>query len=132
MGVKINIIASGKVMSMAYTIFLSVKKENRYMFKNATFMNHKGWGFTFGNKDDLKISADELTRIEHRVNKLIIKELNIKKKKYYAKLNKGDWHMTSKQMEKYGGGKIIKDLDVFLTEDEKHMIDFINTVNLTS
>lgn len=118
-GIKINCILSGTVMSMGVNIFLAVKKENRYIMELSTVMLHRGWSIAFGNHNELKISADELKRIDELADNLVIKELNITKEEYYKKVNTGDWYIPAEEFVEMGGGKIIKSFNDIRSKKEK-------------
>lgn len=89
---KIDIYAEGFVMSMGIPILLSVPVEQRFAYKDTTFMIHAAQGFVIGCLEEMEDSVVELKRLTKRVYDLIIKETKITQEQLdHYEERKKDW-----------------------------------------
>lgn len=122
-GIKINMVANGRIMSMGVPIFLSVKKENRFILPDSTFMIHEISSFSYGSPKNIKIDAVETKRLSEEIQKLISNRTKITKKKLKNKLLIGDWYISASKFSKLGGGKIITSINDILTKQELKVLN---------
>ncbi|HOD39891.1 MAG TPA: ATP-dependent Clp protease proteolytic subunit [Candidatus Wallbacteria bacterium] len=68
---EIIMIGTGWVASAGILIYLAAKKENRYSLKNTRYLIHQPSGGAYGQATDIKIEAEEITKMKKRLNKII-------------------------------------------------------------
>lgn len=73
-GIEIITIASGKIMSMAFILYLAGSR--RRASKRAKFLNHKGETFLEGNDESIELEAKEIKSIEKVCNEIIVDRTN--------------------------------------------------------
>lgn len=94
----INIKCSGHVMSMGIILLLSVPYENRFAFKNTTFMIHTVASMEWGKIKELEDNVKETKRLHNIVNDIILKNTDITQeqldKVYREKI---DWYIDAEE-----------------------------------
>lgn len=68
---EIIMIGTGWVASAGILIYLAAKKENRYSLLNTRYLIHQPSGGAYGQATDIKIEAEEITKMKRRLNKII-------------------------------------------------------------
>jgi len=68
---EIIMIGTGWVASAGILIYLAAKKENRYSLPNTRYLIHQPSGGAYGQATDIKIEAEEITKMKKRLNKII-------------------------------------------------------------
>lgn len=98
---KVDIICSGKIMSMG--IILTLAGHTRKAYKNTTFMIHSVSGWAVGKLEEMEESAEECKRLNNILFDIISSNTKITKSelKEIKKLKK-DWFMTAEEALKYG------------------------------
>ncbi|MCH5166895.1 MAG: ATP-dependent Clp protease proteolytic subunit [Erysipelotrichales bacterium] len=94
----INIKCSGHIMSMGIILLLSVPYENRFAFKNTSFMIHQAHTSKFGKLQELEEDVEETRRLNDMLTDIILKNTDITKeqleKVYKEKL---DWFINTEE-----------------------------------
>lgn len=89
---NIDIIGEGFVMSMGISILLSVPFEQRFAYKDTTFMIHAAQGLAIGCLEEIEDSVAEMKRLTNRIYDLIIKETKITQEQLdHYEERKKDW-----------------------------------------
>ena len=73
-GAPVKVIGTGWVASAGAHIFLGAKKENRLCLPNTRFLLHQPAGGVRGQASDIEIEAEEIIKMQDRLNRLIAKE----------------------------------------------------------
>lgn len=98
---EIDLICSGKIMSMGAIIMLAVDKDHRFAYKNTTFMIHQLASLTMGKLGDMKQDMNECERLENLMSDIILSNTKITKKQLtdvYDK--KKDWYFSAEEAQK--------------------------------
>ena len=94
----INIKCSGHIMSMGIILLLSVPYENRFAFKNTSFMIHQMSSCKFGKLQEMEEDVAETKRLNDMLTDIILKNTDISKeqleKVYKEKL---DWYINAEE-----------------------------------
>ena len=92
----VNIIVSGKCMSMGIVILLAVPYKNRFATENATFLIHQPSSMAFGKAADLEDATAETKRLTDIIYKIIVDNTDITQEDVEKNYNtKKDWILTS-------------------------------------
>src|ERR1044071_7688573 len=73
-GADVKVIGTGWVASAGAHIFLGAKKENRLCLPNTRFLLHQPAGGMRGQASDIQIEAEQIIKMQERVNRMIAKE----------------------------------------------------------
>lgn len=95
---EIDLICTGKIMSMGTIVMLAVDKDHRYAYKNTTFMIHQLSSMSFGKLADLKQDVNECERLNDIVTDILLTNTKITKKQLtdvYEK--KKDWYFGAEE-----------------------------------
>lgn len=68
---RVIVIGTGWVASAGITIYLAADKKDRYSLPNTRYMIHQPLGGFSGQATDIKIEAEEISRVRKRINALI-------------------------------------------------------------
>ena len=82
-GATVKVIGTGWVASAGAHIFLGAKRENRLCLPNTRFLLHQPAGGVRGQASDIQIEAEEIIKMQERVNRMIALETG-------AKVSKGE------------------------------------------
>ncbi len=94
-------IGAGWVASIAVPILFGASKENRYSLKNTRFLIHQPSGGAGGQAADIRIDAQEISKLRERINKLISDETGQTIEKVAADSERNFW-MSAEEALKYG------------------------------
>jgi ATP-dependent Clp protease protease subunit len=108
-GAPVKVIGTGWVASAGAHIYLGAKKENRLSLPNTRFLLHQPMGGVRGQASDIEIEAEEIIKMQERVNRMIAKETGQTYEKIVKDTQRNFW-MSAEQAVEYGlVGKIIAD-----------------------
>ncbi|MEW5683752.1 MAG: ATP-dependent Clp protease proteolytic subunit [Pseudomonadota bacterium] len=108
-GVPVKVIGTGWVASAGAHIYLGATKENRLCLPNTRFLLHQPAGGVRGQASDIQIEAEEIIKMQERVNRLIARETGQTYEKIVKDTQRNFW-MNAEQAVEYGlVGKIITD-----------------------
>ena len=97
----VEIICTGKIMSMGVIVALGAKVRKAY--KNTTFMIHQVNGLSFGTLRDMQDTVAETTRINEMLFHLIQSKTHITEAQLHAvRESKKDWYLTAKEALELG------------------------------
>jgi len=105
----VKVIGTGWVASAGAHIFLGATKENRLCLPNTRFLLHQPAGGVRGQASDIEIEAEEIIKMQERLNRLIARETGQTYEKVVKDTHRNFW-MSAEQAVEYGlVGKIITD-----------------------
>jgi ATP-dependent Clp protease, protease subunit len=108
-GVPVKVIGTGWVASAGASIFLGGTKENRLCLPNTRFLLHQPAGGVRGQASDIQIEAEEIVKMQERVNRMIARETGQTYEKVVKDTHRNFW-MSAEEAVAYGlVGKIITD-----------------------
>ena len=108
-GATVKVIGTGWVASAGAHIFLGAKKENRLCLPNTRFLLHQPAGGVRGQASDIQIEAEEIIKMQDRVNRMIAKETGQTFERVVKDTQRNFW-MSAEEAVDYGlVGKIITD-----------------------
>jgi ATP-dependent Clp protease protease subunit len=90
-GPKVKIIGTGWVASAGAHIFLGAKKENRFCLPNTRFLLHQPLGGVSGQASDITIEAEEIIKMQERINRIIARETGQSYEKVVADTERNFW-----------------------------------------
>jgi ATP-dependent Clp protease protease subunit len=101
--VKAEVIAigAGWVASIAVPILFGAKAENRFSLPNTRFLLHQPSGGAGGQLSDIRIEAQEILKIRHRLNGLIAAETGQTPDKIAEDSDRNFWMSADEALE-YG------------------------------
>ncbi|WP_293903462.1 ATP-dependent Clp protease proteolytic subunit [Phenylobacterium sp.] len=108
-GATVKVIGTGWVASAGAHIFLGARKENRLCLPNTRFLLHQPAGGVRGQASDIQIEAEEIIKMQDRVNRMIAKETGQTFERVVKDTQRNFW-MSAEEAVDYGlVGKIITD-----------------------
>jgi ATP-dependent Clp protease, protease subunit len=108
-GATVKVIGTGWVASAGAHIFLGAQKENRLCLPNTRFLLHQPAGGVRGQASDIQIEAEEIIKMQERVNRMIARETGQTYEKVVRDTERNFW-MSAEEAVNYGlVGKIITD-----------------------
>ena len=108
-GAQVKVIGTGWVASAGAHIFLGATKENRFCLPNTRFLLHQPAGGVRGQASDIQIEAEEIIKMQDRLNRLIAKETGQTFERVVKDTQRNFW-MSAEEAVDYGlVGKIITD-----------------------
>lgn len=108
-GVPVKVIGTGWVASAGAHIYLGATKENRLCLPNTRFLLYQPAGGVRGQASDIQIEAEEIIKMQERVNRLIARETGQTYEKIVKDTQRNFW-MSAEEAVAYGlVGKIITD-----------------------
>ncbi len=90
-GPKVKMIGTGWVASAGAHIFLGAKKENRFCLLNTRFLLHQPLGGVSGQASDITIEAEEIVKMQERINRIIAQETGQPYEKVVADTERNFW-----------------------------------------
>jgi ATP-dependent Clp endopeptidase proteolytic subunit ClpP len=97
----VELICSGKIMSMGIVVALGAKIRKAY--RNTTFMIHQVHGITIGTLGDMEDTVTEVSRINGMLFKIIKEKTRITDAELNDVLkNRKDWFLTADEALDYG------------------------------
>lgn len=90
-GPKVKMIGTGWVASAGAHIFLGAKKENRFCLPNTRFLLHQPLGGVSGQASDITIEAEEIIKMQERINRVIAAETGQSYEKVVADTERNFW-----------------------------------------
>lgn len=100
-GPRVKMIGTGWVASAGAHIFLGAAKERRFCLPNTRFLLHQPLGGVRGPASDISIEAEEILKMQERINRTIAKETGQTYEKVVADTDRNFW-MDAKQAVNYG------------------------------
>jgi ATP-dependent Clp protease, protease subunit len=108
-GAPVKVIGTGWVASAGAHIYLGAQKENRLCLPNTRFLLHQPAGGVRGQASDIQIEAEEIIKMQERVNRMIAKETGQPYERIVKDTQRNFW-MSAEQAVEYGlVGKIVTD-----------------------
>ncbi len=108
-GAPVKVIGTGWVASAGAHIFLGGKKENRLCLPNTRFLLHQPAGGVRGQASDIQIEAEEIIKMQERVNRMIARETGQTYEKVVKDTLRNFW-MSAEEAVAYGlVSKVITD-----------------------
>jgi ATP-dependent Clp protease protease subunit len=106
-GPRVKIIGTGWVASAGAHIYLGAPRENRYALPFTRFLLHQPLGGVSGQASDIHIEAEEIIKMQERLNREIAAETGQPYEKVVADTERNFW-MSAEQAKAYGlVGRII-------------------------
>ena len=100
-GAPVKVIGTGWVASAGAHIFLGATKENRLCLPNTRFLLHQPAGGVRGQASDIQIEAEEIIKMQERVNRMIAKETGQPYEKIELDADRNKW-LDEQEMLEYG------------------------------
>ena len=97
----VSTICIGMAASMAAFLLSSGEKGKRYCLENAEVMIHQPLGGAQGQATEIKIAAERILKLKHKLNKILANNTN-KNIKKIEKDTERDYFMDSKEALEYG------------------------------
>lgn len=105
----VRMLGTGWVASAGALIYAAAKRENRYCLPNTRFLLHQPAGGVRGQASDIEIEAEEIIKMQDRVNRMIAKETGQTFERVVKDTQRNFW-MSAEEAVDYGlVGKIITD-----------------------
>src|SRR3954454_24268186 len=100
-GAPVTVIGTGWVASAGAHIFLGASKENRLCLPNTRFLLHQPTGGVRGQAADIQIEAEEIIKMQDRVNRMIAKETGQTFERVVKDTQRNFW-MSAEEAVNYG------------------------------
>ena len=100
-GADVKVIGTGWVASAGAHIFLGAKKENRFCLPNTRFLLHQPAGGVRGQASDIEIEAEEIIKMQDRLNRVIARETGQTFEKVVKDTQRNFW-MGAEEAVAYG------------------------------
>jgi len=108
-GAPVKVIGTGWVASAGAHIYLGAQKEYRLCLPNTRFLLHQPAGGVRGQASDIQIEAEEIIKMQERVNRMIARETGQPYERIVKDTQRNFW-MSAEQAVEYGlVGKIVTD-----------------------
>ena len=108
---RIKVIGTGWVASAGTHIYLGADKACRFCMPNTRFMVHQPAGGVRGTASDIEIEAEEILKMQERINRTIADETGQPIEKVRQDTDRNHW-MSAEEAKAYGiVGRIIERLD---------------------
>lgn len=108
---RIKMIGTGWVASAGTHIYLAADKANRLCLPNTRFMVHQPAGGIRGTASDIEIEAEEILKMQERINRTIADETGQPIEKVRDDTDRNFW-MSAEEARAYGiVGRVIERLD---------------------
>jgi ATP-dependent Clp protease protease subunit len=98
---KIKTIGTGWVASAGTHIYLAADKAHRYCLPNTRFMIHQPLGGMRGSASDIEIEAEEMLKMQERINRTIAEETGQPLAKVKDDTDRNFW-MSAEEAKAYG------------------------------
>ncbi len=110
-GPKVKMIGTGWVASAGAHIYIGVPKANRFALPNTRFLLHQPLGGIQGQASDISIEAEEILKMQERINRTIARETGQPYEKVVIDTERNFW-MGAEAALAYGlVGKIVNRAD---------------------
>jgi ATP-dependent Clp protease protease subunit len=90
-GPRVKMIGTGWVASAGAHIFLGAEKENRFCLPNTRFLLHQPMGGVTGQASDITIEAEEILKMQQRINRIIARETGQPYEKVVTDTDRNFW-----------------------------------------
>lgn len=90
-GPRVKIIGTGWVASAGAHIFLGAEKQNRFCLPNTRFLLHQPMGGVGGQASDITIEAEEILKMQERINRIIARETGQSYEKVVKDTDRNFW-----------------------------------------
>ena len=90
-GPRVKMIGTGWVASAGAHIFLGAAKENRFCLPNTRFLLHQPMGGVTGQASDITIEAEEILKMQQRINRIIARETGQPYEKVVTDTDRNFW-----------------------------------------
>lgn len=108
---RIRMIGTGWVASAGTHIYLGADKANRFCLPNTRFMVHQPAGGIRGTASDIEIEAEEILKMQERINRTIADETGQPIEKVRQDTDRNFW-MSAEEAKAYGiVGRVIERID---------------------
>ncbi|MFN8949319.1 MAG: ATP-dependent Clp protease proteolytic subunit [Alphaproteobacteria bacterium] len=108
---RIKMIGTGWVASAGTHIYLGADKANRFCLPNTRFMVHQPAGGIRGTASDIEIEAEEILKMQERINRTIADETGQPIAKVREDTDRNYW-MSADEAKAYGiVGRVIERID---------------------
>jgi ATP-dependent Clp protease protease subunit len=108
---RIKMIGTGWVASAGTHIYLGADKPNRFCLPNTRFMVHQPAGGIRGTASDIEIEAEEILKMQERINRTIADETGQPIEKVRQDTDRNYW-MSADEAKAYGiVGRVIERID---------------------
>lgn len=108
---RIKMIGTGWVASAGTHIYLGADKANRFCLPNTRFMVHQPAGGIRGTASDIEIEAEEILKMQERINRTISDETGQPIEKVRQDTDRDHW-MSAEEAKAYGiVGRVIERID---------------------
>lgn len=91
----------GQAASMAAVLLAAGTKGKRYILPHARVMLHQPWGGAQGDAADIKIQAEEIIKLKHKLNQIISKHTGNPVEKIEKDADR-DFFMSAQEAKQYG------------------------------
>ncbi|MEK7448347.1 MAG: ATP-dependent Clp protease proteolytic subunit [Planctomycetota bacterium] len=91
----------GQAASMGAVLLTAGAKGKRYILPHARVMLHQPWGGAQGDAADIKIQAEEIIKLKHKINQILSKHTNQTIEKIEKDADR-DFFMSAEEAFKYG------------------------------
>jgi ATP-dependent Clp protease protease subunit len=110
-GPRVKMIGTGWVASAGAHIYLGAKRENRFALPYTRFLLHQPLGGVRGPASDISIEAEEILKMQERINREIARETGQTYEKIVADTDRNFW-MSAEEAMAYGlVGKVVERAD---------------------
>jgi ATP-dependent Clp protease protease subunit len=100
-GPRVKMIGTGWVASAGAHIYIGAAKENRFCLPNTRFLLHQPLGGIQGQASDISIEAEEILKMQERINRTIARETGQPYEKVVVDTERNFW-MGAEQAKAYG------------------------------
>jgi ATP-dependent Clp protease protease subunit len=108
---RIKMIGTGWVASAGTHIYLGADKANRFCLPNTRFMVHQPAGGIRGTASDIEIEAEEILKMQERINRTIADETGQPIEKVRQDTDRNHW-MSADEAKAYGiVGRVMERID---------------------
>lgn len=108
---RVRMIGTGWVASAGTHIYLGADKANRFCLPNTRFMVHQPAGGIRGTASDIEIEAEEILKMQERINRTIADETGQPIAKVREDTDRNFW-MSAEEAKAYGiVGRVIERID---------------------
>jgi len=90
-GPRVKMIGTGWVASAGAHIFLGAERENRFCLPNTRFLLHQPLGGVTGQASDITIEAEEIVKMQERLNRIIARETGQTYEKVVGDTDRNFW-----------------------------------------
>jgi ATP-dependent Clp protease protease subunit len=91
----------GQAASMGAVLLTAGAKGKRYSLPNARIMIHQPWGGAQGTASDISIQAEEILRMKHALNQILVTHTNQPMEKIVKDTDR-DFFMSAQEAKDYG------------------------------